>query len=68
MNLSQNQISTIAEITKLKLIEDRYATLKRYLILYFEKHPLIAKDEVELIIKSLEDDPLEVVEEKEGAE
>lgn len=72
MNLSQNEISTIAEITKLKLIEDRYATLKRYLRLHFKNHPLISKEEVEIIIKSLDDDPLEVdekiVEENAGDE
>lgn len=58
MNLSQNEISTIKEITKLKLIEDRYLTLKRYLKLYCEKHNLITSEEIEMIIKALEDDPI----------
>jgi hypothetical protein len=66
MNLSANEISTITEITKLKLIEDRYLTLKRYLRLYCKKHNLITSEEIEMIINALEDEP--IVEEMEKEE
>ena len=46
-----------------KIIEDRYLTLKRYLRLYCEKHNLITSEEIEMIIKALEDEPIEEVKE-----
>jgi hypothetical protein len=52
-------------IDQYKIIEDRYETLKRYLILYTEKHRLMSWEEVELIIKALENEPIEETKEEE---
>ena len=35
MNFTTNEKETIAELTNLKIIEDRYFTLKRYLRIFF---------------------------------
>lgn len=59
MNLSSKEIETIEEITRLKLLEDRYLTLIRYLKLHCKKYNLITKEEVERIIEALGEDPIE---------
>lgn len=53
-------------IDQYKIIEDRYLTLKRYLRLYTDKHRLLSREDLELIIKALDDEPIEEIKEEEN--
>lgn len=52
-------------IDQYKIIEDRYLTLKRYLRLYTDKHRLISREDIELIIKALDNETIEETKERE---
>ena len=70
MNLTEKEIllikETTEEITKLKLIEERYAILERYLKLYYKKNNLMTKEDIEFILMALSDVPLFAVEDAIG--
>lgn len=70
MNLTEKEISMIKEltedITKSKLIEEKYAILERYLKLYYKKNNLMTKEDIELILMALSDVPLFAVEDAIG--
>lgn len=70
MNLTEKDTSIIKElfeeITKLKLIEERYAILERYLKLYYKKNNLMTKEDIEIILMALSDVPLFAVEDAIG--
>lgn len=51
-------------IDQYKIIEDRYLTLKRYLMLCCEKHSLVTSEEIEMIIKALDDEPIVEIKEE----
>ena len=42
------------EMMGLKISEERYLTLKKYLDLYFKKHTYMTKEDLEIILKALE--------------
>jgi hypothetical protein len=63
-----NEVLQQKTIDQYKIIEDRYETLKKYLRLYAEKHRLMSREEIELIIKALEDEPIEETKEEETNE
>ena len=44
-----------------KIIEDRYNTLSRYLLKYFDSHDVMTRQDAELIIQSLENKSFEFV-------
>ena len=59
MNLISSELSTIAEITRLKLVEDRYLTLRRYLKMQMQKNAYISAEDIEMVMKSLDDEQIE---------
>lgn len=59
------EILSTKSIDQYKIIEDRYLTLKRYFRIHFRQNNTITKQEVEKIIESLEDEPIEILTEEE---
>ena len=55
-------------IDQYKIIEDRYLTLKRYIRLQMQRHSYISTEDLEMILKSLDDEPIEEVKEIETNE
>jgi hypothetical protein len=51
-----------------KIIEKKYEILKRYLRLYTDKHKLVSREEIELILKALDNEPIEEIKEEETNE
>ena len=60
-------VDTITEktIDQYKVIEDKYVTLRRYLILFFNNNRFMTKEDAELITQALDKEPLEPKETKE---
>lgn len=49
-----NNIVNNKSIDTYKIIEDRYNILLRYLLKYFDSHDVMIREDIELIIQSLE--------------
>lgn len=49
-----NNVVNNKSIDTYKIIEDRYNILLRYLLKYFDSHDVMIREDVELIIQSLE--------------
>ena len=56
-----NNVINNKSIDTYKIIEDRYNTLSRYLLKYFDSHDVMTRQDVELIIQSLENKSFEFV-------
>lgn len=52
--MEANYLELTKEIMDLKIIEERYLTLKQYLELYFENHLYLTREELRIILGSLE--------------
>ena len=52
-------------ISQYKIIEEKYAILERYLELFFKKHNLMSKEDIDLILMALSDEPIYEVSDKE---
>jgi len=63
-----NEVINQKTMDQYKVIEDRYLTLKKYLRLQMQKHSFISAEDIEMIIKSLEDEPIEKDKEKKNNE
>ena len=56
-----NNVINNKSIDTYKIIEDRYNTLSRYLLKYFDSHDVMTRQDAELIIQSLENKSFEFV-------
>lgn len=56
-----NNVINNKSIDTYKIIEDRYNTLSRYLLKYFDSHDFMTRQDAELIIQSLENKSFEFV-------
>lgn len=56
-----NNVINNKSIDTYKIIEDRYNTLLRYLLKYFDSHDVMTRQDAELIIQSLENKSFEFV-------
>lgn len=56
-----NEVMKQKTIDQYKVIEEKYLILKRYLILYLEDNTIMSKKDLEIILKALDNEPLEPI-------